>query len=509
MTKHPRTPPIRPVAGPPRAAPAATPVAPRTAGPTGTTGADAMAGTGAVAGADAMAGTSAVAGAGTGAVPGAGAGPVGAATGTAAGVTLADQAVSPEAVDGQRPLVRRRSGRVVAGVAGGIADHLGVDVLWVRAVLTVLAGLGGAGVLAYGLLWVFVPQARPHSAPIEITPRERQQALGLVAIGVGLAVASGALNGTTGAWITGPLGVALVGAAVVWREADESQRRRLRSGAGSVFGDGRMGLIRVLAGVVLVAGGIAIFLLGSIDVGQVQFGLLAVVATLVGVGVITVPWWLRMMRDLGEERRVRIRTQEREDIAAHLHDSVLQTLALIQKQADAPREVRRLARRQERELRTWLYDEKGYGRTSAEASGTDEAPQTLAEALAAAAAEVEDTYAVSVQSVVVGDCELDGQLTAVVQAAREAMVNAAKHAGVGEVSLYVEVEPDAVHVFVRDRGAGFDPDAVSPDRHGLANSIHGRMERNGGTVRLRTAPGEGTEVQLEMPRSPATKEAKA
>jgi signal transduction histidine kinase/phage shock protein PspC (stress-responsive transcriptional regulator) len=409
-------------------------------------------------------------------------------------------------VDAVKPLVRRRSGRVVAGVAGGVADHLSVPVLWVRAVLTILAGLGGAGVLAYGLLWVFVPQARgrPGSDPIEITPRERQQALGLVAIGIGLAVAAGALNGTAGAWITGPLGVALVGAAVVWREADESQRRRLRSGAGSVFGAGPVGLVRVLAGVVLVVCGIAIFLLGSIDLGQVQFALLAVVATLVGVGVITVPWWLRMMRDLGEERRARIRTQEREDIAAHLHDSVLQTLALIQKQADAPREVRRLARRQERELRTWLYDEKGHGRTSAEVQSTDEEPTTLASALAAAAAEVEDTYAVSVQSVVVGDCPLDGPLTAVVQAAREAMVNAAKHAGVGEVSLYVEVEPDVVHVFVRDRGAGFDPDSVSTDRHGLANSIQGRMERNGGTVRLRTAPGEGTEVQLEMPCSTVT-----
>ena len=397
---------------------------------------------------------------------------------------------------------------MVAGVAGGVADHLGVDVLWVRAAFTILAGLGGAGVLAYGLLWVFVPQARPSRPAIEISPRERQQALGLVAIGAGLAVASGALNGTAGAWITGPLGVALVGAAVVWREADESQRRRLRTGAGSMFG-GRMALFRVLAGVVLVASGIAIFLLANVDAGQVQFGLLAVIATLVGVGVITIPWWLRMMRDLGEERRARIRTQEREDIAAHLHDSVLQTLALIQKQADTPREVRRLARRQERELRTWLYDEKGYGRTSAEASGTGEAPATLAEALAAAAAEVEDTYAVSVQSVVVGDCPLDGQLAAVAQAAREAMVNAAKHAGVGEVSLYVEVEPDVVHVYVRDRGSGFDPDAVSTDRHGLANSIHGRMERNGGKVRLRTAPGDGTEVQLEMPRSPETKEVKA
>jgi len=423
-------------------------------------------------------------------------GPVDGAVPTVAAETATVDAATVEAAL-VTPMVRRRTGRVIAGVSGGVADHLGVDVLWVRAVFTALAGLGGAGVLAYGLLWIFMPQAPADTAPIETSPRERQQALGLAAVGAGLAIASGVLGGTAGAWITGPLGVALVGAAVVWREADESQRRRLlRTGAGSVLGQGPVGLVRILAGVVLVGGGLAIFLLGNVNLGQLQFALLAVGAALVGVAVITVPWWLKLMRDLGAERSARIRTQEREEIAAHLHDSVLQTLALIQKQADAPREVRRLARGQERELRNWLYDPKGYGR----AGSPSQAGQTLATALASAAAEVEDTYAVSVQSVVVGDSSLDPQLAALVQAAREAMVNAAKHAGIAEVSLYVEVEADEVHVFVRDRGAGFDPDAVSPDRHGLADSIHGRMERNGGSVRLRTAPGEGTEVQLQMPR---------
>jgi signal transduction histidine kinase/phage shock protein PspC (stress-responsive transcriptional regulator) len=395
---------------------------------------------------------------------------------------------------------------VLGGVAGGVADHLGVPVLWVRAAFTVMAGLGGAGVMAYCLLWLFLPLEPPGSRTIEPSARERQQALGLAAVGAGLALAAGALGNTAGAWITGPLGVALVGAAVVWREADESQRRKLRTGAGSVFGEGRMGLVRVLAGVVLVAGGIAIFLLGSVDLGQIQFGLLAVIATLVGVGVITVPWWLRLVRDLGEERRARIRTQEREEIAAHLHDSVLQTLALIQKQADAPREVRRLARGQERELRNWLYGASGYGRARDDHGSGEprrDEPHTVAAALAAVAAEVEDTYAVAVQPVVVGDCELDPQLSALVQASREAMVNAAKHARVREISLYVEVEPDEVNVFVRDRGSGFDPQAVPADRHGLADSVHGRMERNGGTVRLRSAPGEGTEVQLRMPRETA------
>jgi signal transduction histidine kinase len=219
----------------------------------------------------------------------------------------------------------------------------------------------------------------------------------------------------------------------------------------------------------------------------------------VGVAVLTVPFWLRMMRDLGDERRVRIRTQERAEIAAHLHDSVLQTLALIQKQSESPREVARLARGQERELRGWLYGPSGYGTPATKA----EAPTggRLSEALAKACGEVEDSFAISVQQVVVGDADLDEQLLSLVQAAREAIVNAAKHAGVEEVSVYGEVEASSVTVFVRDRGKGFDPEVVPEDRHGLADSIRGRMERNGGSCRLRTAPGEGTEVQLEMPLS--------
>lgn len=395
-------------------------------------------------------------------------------------------------------LCRGRSGRVVGGVASGIADHLGVPVLWVRVVFVVLAGLGGAGLLGYGLLWAFVPEgADARGRPGAV--REQQQAIGLVALGVGLALAAAALGDSWSGWVTGPLGVALVGAAVVWREADETQRRRWMSGAGAVFGGGRTGVLRVLAGAALVVAGITVFLLNQVDLGQVQFGLLAVVATLVGVAVLTVPWWLRLVRDLGEERRTRIRTEERAEIAAHLHDSVLQTLALIQQQSDSGREVRRLARGQERELRSWLYGPVGYGRAG-QGAASGGLPTTLSGTLAAAAGEVEDTYAVSVEVVVVGDCPADETLVPLVLASREAMVNAAKHAGVGEISLYAEVEPTEVHVFVRDRGTGFDPAAVPEDRHGLADSIQCRMERHGGTVKVRTGPGEGTEVQLAMPR---------
>lgn len=412
-------------------------------------------------------------------------------------------AATPASRPGRAPLQRHRSGRLVAGVAGGIAEHLGTNVLWVRAAFVALMAVSGAGVVAYGLLWIFVRQEDGRVERV-VPARERQQALGLAALGLGVGLAASALGDSALGWLVGPLGVAVVGAALVWREADEAQRRRLSAGGWRT--GWRAGLVRVLAGALFVAVGIGVFLLGRLDVGQVQFGLLAVLATLVGVAVITVPWWLRLARDLGEERRERIREAERAEIAAHLHDSVLQTLALIQRQSDSPREVARLARGQERELRAWLYGAAGYGRPGGPSGATD----SLTASLTAVAAEVEDTYALAVRPVVVGgDRPLDGTeagdaLRALVQAAREAMINAAKHAGVDEVSVYVEVEPDEVNVFVRDRGAGFDPDAVPADRHGLADSVRARTERHGGTVRLRTAPGEGTEVHLRMPIAAVT-----
>ncbi len=409
----------------------------------------------------------------------------------------------PATVDDVVKMRRRRNGRAVAGVAGGIADHLDVRVLWVRVAFALLAALGGAGVLAYGLLWVFVPQQSREAAQKqrEVSPRERQQARGLLALGIGLAIGAGTLSGSLNGWVAGGIGVTLIGITLVWREADDSTRRKARTGVFSaVLGDGgRSALVRVLSGAALVVTGIVVFLIRSVNLDQMQFALLSVLATLVGVAVLTVPFWLRLVRDLGEERRARIRTEERAEIAAHLHDSVLQTLALIQKQSEAPREVLRLARGQERQLRGWLYGPAGYGRkTDGAQDGAD--AMTLAEAIAQACGEVEDHFAIQVQQVVVGDCELDEKLAGLVFAAREAVVNAAKHAEVSEVSVYAEVEPERVTIFVRDRGKGFDERAVPADRHGLADSIRGRMERNGGELRLRTAPGEGTEVALLMPR---------
>ena len=396
-------------------------------------------------------------------------------------------------------LQRRRSGRLMAGVAGGVADHLGADVLWVRAAFVALTAVSGAGVVAYGLLWVFVRQedAGVDAHAVRGASASRRWAWPRSVWASGWRPPRWATRrwaGSSARWASWSPGPRWCGARPT---RDSAAARAAPAGAGWRSG-WRAALLRVVAGVLFVAAGIAVFLVGNLDMGQVQFGLLAVLATLAGVAVITVPWWVRLVRDLGEERRERIREAERAEIAAHLHDSVLQTLALIQRQSDSPREVLRLARGQERELRTWLYGARGYRRGGAADDPTLGAG--LTEALATAAAEVEDTYALTVRPVVVGgDRPLDDGLRALVLAAREAMVNAAKHAGVDEVSVYVEVEPDEVNVFVRDRGAGFDPDAVPDDRHGLADSVRGRMERHGGKVRLRTRPGEGTEVHLCLP----------
>lgn len=418
------------------------------------------------------------------------------------GETGAGATVVTRTPDGVPRLTRRRDGALLGGVAGGVADHLQVPATWVRATFAFLALISGAGVLAYALLWIFVPQApRPPAGataePTRTGRSERRQALGIAAVGAALFLAAVGLGlEHVLGWVLGPLGLAAVGAAFIWREADDARRRRWRRSAAGLVAPGGSSWWRILGGCVLVIGGLAVFALGQLDFLAVRSALIAVLLTLVGVAIITVPWWLRLVRDLGDERRERVRERERAEIAAHLHDSVLQTLALIQRQAGDAREVQRLARSQERQLRTWLYGPAGYASPSG--AGPAGPSGTLAGALAEAAGAVEDTYAMSVTPVVVGDAPMDEHLAALVAAAREAMVNAAKHAGVQQISVYGEVEDDTASIFVRDRGAGFDPAAVDPDRRGLAESIHGRMTRHGGTASVRSTPGAGTEVELTM-----------
>ncbi|MGW4368821.1 ATP-binding protein [Nocardia takedensis] len=391
-------------------------------------------------------------------------------------------------------LVRRSGGRIVGGVAGGIADQLGLDVFTVRMAFVLLSALAGAGIAAYGLLWIFTPggadQARPSAT-------ERRQAIGLALLGLGLAVAvSWLMNGTVAAKIIVPIVVVALGAALVWREYDAEGPRSL---LGLPAHPGVVTWARIVGGATMIIVGLGVVVLGRIDLGSLGSALVAVAVTLVGAGLLTVPLWLRMMRALNSERAARIRNEEREEIASHLHDSVLQTLALIQRQADDPQEVTRLARSQERELRRWLFEDAG------------PAPSSLAAALRTIAGEVEDQYSVQVAPVTVGDVSMDvgdtgsglpkEHFTALLGASREAMVNAAKHAGVPNVDLFAEVEPHQVSVFVRDRGAGFDVAAIAEDRRGLTKSIRGRIERRGGQVEILSAPGRGTEVRIIMPRT--------
>ena len=380
-----------------------------------------------------------------------------------------------------RRLHRVSGTRTLGGVAEGIAEHLGLSPVVVRLAFAALTLAGGIGVAMYAALWVVVPQQVPEKGAEPADGRGQLLALG--ALGAGLLLLLGAFGVLSATSTLLPVGLALAGLALVWRQADDAQRRRWRESA-----DGAGGLGRLAAGATLLSLGLTGFLATRGQLGAARQGLLSTLVVVVGLAVLSGPFWLRMTADLRAERRARIRSQERADVAAHIHDSVLQTLALIQKAADEPREVTRLARAQERELRGWLY------RPSTDAAA-------FGEALERAGSEVEETHRLPIEVVVVGDCPTDERLTALVASAREAMVNAAKHSGAGHVQVYAEVEPAAVSVFVRDRGHGFDPTAVAPDRFGLAQSVVGRMDRAGGSARVRSAPGEGTEVALVMPRA--------
>lgn len=239
-------------------------------------------------------------------------------------------------------------------------------------------------------------------------------------------------------------------------------------------------------GVLLGAALLFLWANGSLEAaGKVSLAALVVTIALM---LISAPFWLAMVRRVGTERVARARSDERSEVAAHLHDSVLQTLALIQKRSDDPEQVARLARRQERELREWLADDRP--------SRPDE---RLADALRAAAAEIEDSHGAPIEAIVVGDTALDERTKALVDAAREALTNAAKFASEGgPVRLYAEIDDGDARVFIDDRGPGFDPDAIPHDRHGVRESIIGRMKRYGGGAEIRSGPGDGTEVELNI-----------
>ena len=384
------------------------------------------------------------------------------------------------------PLRRDTERGVIGGVAAGFAGRLGVEPIVVRALFVIAALAGGFGIPVYGLAWALIPAE--DGERVSLPARSSWQ----VATGIALLALAGLLlMREWGLWlsdaITWPVVLAAAGGALVWRQSvTDAPPRAGGGGLGLRIPAGAAG--RALVGAALVVGGGLVFLWLNGALAAAQDVLLAVVVVLVAGALILAPWWVRLVRGLTAERAERIRSQERAEVAAHLHDSVLQTLALMQKRAGDPRDVAALARRQERELRAWLGGRR------------DTAADTFASRLDAAAAEVEDAHGAAVDVVTVGDTPLDPHTDALVAAAREAMVNAAKFAGAEPITVYAEAERDRVVVYVRDRGPGFDPEVVPADRRGVRDSIVGRMARHGGRAVVQSAPGEGTEVELVLER---------
>jgi signal transduction histidine kinase/phage shock protein PspC (stress-responsive transcriptional regulator) len=404
------------------------------------------------------------------------------------------------------PLRRDRSRGVLGGVCAGAARRLGIDPLILRVGFVIAAGAGGAGVIAYAVCWALLPADADGSGGGTLLARavgRRESwmvASGLVLLMLAVLLLFRAWGVWVGDAVVWPLVLATGGGALIWRQSQGPAVVALSPHAGPATHPhetagrprrllrlARPSLGIVALGAALIVGGALVFLWLNGALVPDRDVTLAVLVVITAMTLILAPWWLRLARGLTEERAERIRTQERAELAAHLHDSVLQTLALMQKRAEDPREVAALARRQERELRSWLN------------AGTRREPgASLAAALEAVVAEIEDAHGVPVELVAVGDRRLDGGAEALVAATREAVLNAVKFAPDAAISVYAEVQGERVEVFVRDRGPGFDFDAVPADRRGLRESVLGRMERHGGRAAIHTRPGEGTEVELVM-----------
>jgi phage shock protein PspC (stress-responsive transcriptional regulator) len=393
-------------------------------------------------------------------------------------MTFSDSSVSRSSITTTREhshrdrLYRHPDHGLLGGVCAGIADRLHINASIVRGIAAASVGFGGIGIALYVLAWALVPIG-PSSGQRRRSPAAWLAGF-LIVIGAAcMAFAAHSFGVPVSQGVIWPAVLGACGMALVWRP---------------IVGEAEpIGASRAILGALLVAFASASLLHHFRELHSLgrAIGAVAIIATI--GGFLVVPWFVRLGRNLASERSARIREQERAELAAHLHDSVLQTLALIQKRAADPREVAGLARQQERELRSWLQERPPPG-----------AGHSLAAALERAAAEVERQHRVPIEVITVGDTPLDGKLEALVRAAREAMTNAAKFAGSDRVDLFAETQGGRVEVFIRDRGVGFDPSAVPADRRGVRDSIIGRMERHSGRASVHSEPGAGTEVELVM-----------
>jgi signal transduction histidine kinase len=359
--------------------------------------------------------------------------------------------------------------------------------------LAVLATAAGAGVVIYLIGCVLSVEA-PRMVDVRTQPMRRgpRPVVAVALIVAGLLVFLRSAGVWFGDGLVWPVAVAALGTTLIWARGDGAEVSPIHRMAARMSGNpveaafGRASRVRIALGAVLVIAGAAAFLSANRALAAASI-LVPIFVTVVGLGLVLGPWLWKLARQLSDERRERIRSEERAEVAAHLHDSVLQTLALIQR-SESSREMATLARVQERELRSWLYG-KGLAANDALSTTIDQL-----------AGRIEELHQLVVEAIVVGDAPLDEHLRALVHACGEATINAAKHSGAESISVYVEVENDAVTAFVRDQGKGFDPETIPGDRRGIRESIHARMERHGGWAEIFSAPGDGTEVQLHMPR---------
>jgi signal transduction histidine kinase len=403
-------------------------------------------------------------------------------------------------------LRRASDGRIAGGIAAGISARTGMHVGIVRTIFIVLALITGFGLAVYVVAWLFIPAVGENNniASRAITDL---RGIAIAAVAASMLVVVLVLVTILGIGLFGkfgwPIVIAAAGLVLIWRNASADEQASLQRLADPLVGSSagkmrsKLGLRLLIAGVLLIIG--LTVLASAHHPLLILRPLGGLVLVLAAIGVVLGPWWLRIVRDLVVERQARIRAEERADIAARVHDSVLQTLALIQRRADSPQQVIQLARAQERELRSWLFDGRAPGSMEGVAA-------TFAAAVRRIQQDVEEQHGVAIEAVTVGDSEIDDDLNALLAAAREATVNAAKWSGAQVVSVFAEVEPSEVSVFVRDRGRGFDPATVPSDRKGLAESVQARMERRGGSATIRSVLGEGTEVSLTMPRTAGQRE---
>ncbi len=375
---------------------------------------------------------------------------------------------------------------MLLGVCGGVAKRYGIDAYVVRIAVLLLTLTGGLGVVLYLVGWAISTPPDDGSTATTVEPAALSgRSLAVAAATGGLLMTARNVGVWPGDAIMVPAVVVACGAALLWYRGRDQHPE----------GDplervlhGRATPLRSLGGVALALAGVVALAAGGVRVSQLPAALAALAMALAGAAVLVGPYVGRLTTQLRDEERARIRDQERNDMAAHLHDSVLQTLALMQRAAADPRRMVMLARRQERELRSWLYDVK-----ASAAAGS------LAARAEGIAAEVELDHGLPVDLVVVGDVTVTSPVEALLLAMREATVNAAKHSRADLVSIYIEVEPNAITAFVRDKGVGFSAAEIGNDRRGIAMSIRDRIERVGGRALLDTAPGAGTEWELVVP----------